>query len=109
MLRGLDELRKCSNVIFFSTSNFISNIDSAFVDRIVLKRFINAPTANCAYEIFRLSLNSLIDRGELAVDTMIYDDTSNTLVSQHMSQSVVSQETSSVDTSPALSYIPDMK
>ena len=74
MLRGLDKIRTCGNVIFFCTTNFISNIDSAFVDRVFLRRLINAPVVGCVYEILRSELNSLIQCGKVIFDTMIYDE-----------------------------------
>ncbi|KAI8935795.1 hypothetical protein NX059_007315 [Plenodomus lindquistii] len=74
MLRGLDALRKCANVLFICTTNYIDSIDSAFLDRIFLREHINVPAVNTVFEILRAELNGLLQSGRLTVARMIYDD-----------------------------------
>jgi hypothetical protein len=73
MLRGLDKIRRHSNVVFICTSNFISHIDSAFVDRCFLEEFIDVPAVDCVYEILRSELNGLIQQELVYSTTMIYE------------------------------------
>jgi AAA+ superfamily predicted ATPase len=73
MLRGLDKVRKQNNVIFICTSNFISNIDAAFVDRCFLEEFIDAPAVDCVYDILRSELNKLIKQDLVHSHTMVYE------------------------------------
>lgn len=74
MLRGLDKIRRHSNIVFICTSNFIGNIDSAFVDRCFLEEFIDVPTVDCVYDILRSELNGLIQQEVVYSNTMIYED-----------------------------------
>jgi hypothetical protein len=73
MLRGLDKIRRHSNIVFICTSNFISNIDSAFVDRCFLEEFIDVPAVDCVYDILRSELNGLIQQEVVCSNTMIYE------------------------------------
>ncbi|OCL13152.1 AAA-domain-containing protein [Glonium stellatum] len=60
VLTALDRLRHRPNVIVFCTSNLVSTIDSAFLDRVDVKQHISNPCPATAYEILRISLNELI-------------------------------------------------
>ncbi|ORY16261.1 P-loop containing nucleoside triphosphate hydrolase protein, partial [Clohesyomyces aquaticus] len=62
-LQGLDRMRKRPNVVFICTSNLQDNTDEAFMDRCGIKRFIDSPNVECAYEIFRSVVNELIKSG----------------------------------------------
>ncbi|KAH7391968.1 P-loop containing nucleoside triphosphate hydrolase protein [Pyrenochaeta sp. MPI-SDFR-AT-0127] len=74
ILRGLDKCRKHSNIIFFFTSNFISSLDPAFVDRCCIEEEISTPTTECAFEILRMEMNDLIDHGFIVFKTLIYEE-----------------------------------
>jgi hypothetical protein len=69
----LDKLRKSINVVWLFTTNLPEELDPAFVDRCRLKETINAPVASCVYEMLRTEINAKIRRGEILVDSMIYD------------------------------------
>lgn len=73
MLRGLDKIRRHANVVFICTSNFVSNIDTAFVDRCFLEEFVDAPAVDCVFDILRSELNNLIQQDMVRFDTMIYE------------------------------------
>lgn len=73
MLRGLDKIRRHGNIVFICTSNFIENIDGAFVDRCFLEEFIDVPAVDCVYDILRTELNRLIRQGLVFSDTMVYE------------------------------------
>jgi hypothetical protein len=73
VLTGLDKLRKSINVVWLFTTNLLEDLDPAFVDRCRLKEIINAPAASCAYDMLRTEINAKLRRGEILVDSMIYD------------------------------------
>ncbi|KAF2740395.1 AAA-domain-containing protein [Polyplosphaeria fusca] len=62
-LQGLDRLRRQSNVIFLCTSNLKDNLDSAFIDRCAIKQFMDTPSIECVYEIFRSVINEFMRNG----------------------------------------------
>lgn len=63
LLTGLDRMKANPNVIFFFTSNMYETLDSAFLDRCGLKRFIGPPCAVSQYEILRVRIQKLTNRG----------------------------------------------
>ncbi|KAF2142209.1 uncharacterized protein K452DRAFT_298194 [Aplosporella prunicola CBS 121167] len=60
LLTGLDRLRYRSNIIVLCTSNLLTAIDSAFLDRTDVKQFIPNPGERAIYDILRSSINELI-------------------------------------------------
>lgn len=74
MLRGLDAIRNCANVMFICTTNFIGNIDSAFLDRIFLREYVDIPGVNSIFEILRDELNALLRTGRMTFTRMVYDE-----------------------------------
>jgi hypothetical protein len=73
MLQGLDQLRRFPNVVCLFTTNLIENLDVAFISRCRLKKHIDVPVANGAFQILRHELNCLIKHGDIIVDTMLFD------------------------------------
>ena len=60
LLTALDRLRSLPNIIVLCTSNLISAIDQAFLDRVDIKQLIPCPSPAAIYNIFRSCLNELI-------------------------------------------------
>ncbi|KAL8720841.1 MAG: hypothetical protein Q9225_002358 [Loekoesia sp. 1 TL-2023] len=58
---ALDRLGRYPNVIVFCTSNLVQAIDSAFLDRIDVKQYIQEPSTRIRYEIFRRCYFDLIE------------------------------------------------
>ncbi|KAF1987676.1 AAA-domain-containing protein [Aulographum hederae CBS 113979] len=65
VLTGLDRIKHRSNVMVFCTSNLLSAIDSAFLDRVDIKQFIPNPCASAAYQILRTCFNEFVRCGIL--------------------------------------------
>lgn len=63
LLTALDKLRYRPNVIVLCTSNLLSVIDSAFLDRADIKQAIPNPSAAAAFEILRSTMNELLRSG----------------------------------------------
>ncbi|KAF2003437.1 AAA-domain-containing protein, partial [Amniculicola lignicola CBS 123094] len=68
LLQGLDKLRRRRNVLFLCTSNFKDCMDAAFVDRCGIKQYVETPSVECAYEIFRSVVNELIKNDLVTFD-----------------------------------------
>ncbi|KAK0282883.1 hypothetical protein LTR35_006675 [Friedmanniomyces endolithicus] len=60
LLTALDRLRHLPNVIVLCTSNLISPIDQAFLDRVDIKQLVPSPSPAAIYNILRSCLNELI-------------------------------------------------
>jgi len=60
LLTALDRLRHLPNVIVLCTSNLISAIDQAFLDRVDIKQLVPSPSPAAIYNILRSCLNELI-------------------------------------------------
>ncbi|KAK1823139.1 hypothetical protein LTR12_002442 [Friedmanniomyces endolithicus] len=60
LLTALDRLRHLPNVIVLCTSNLISAIDQAFLDRVDIKQMVPSPSPAAIYNILRSCLNELI-------------------------------------------------
>lgn len=60
LLTRLDRLRAHPNVLVLCTSNLISSIDQAFLDRVDIKQLIPCPSPEAVYNIFRSCLNELV-------------------------------------------------
>ncbi|KAK4561007.1 hypothetical protein LTR86_004962 [Recurvomyces mirabilis] len=60
LLTALDRIRRLPNVLVLCTSNLISEIDQAFLDRVDIKQHIPSPSAEAVYEILRSCLNEMI-------------------------------------------------
>ncbi|KAK2731587.1 hypothetical protein FQN57_003283, partial [Myotisia sp. PD_48] len=69
VLTALDRLRRHSNVVVLCTSNLLTALDSAFLDRIDIKQFIPSPAIKEIYEIFRSCLQSLSECGLIQGET----------------------------------------
>lgn len=63
LLTQLDKLRYRPNVLVLSTSNLAKAIDSAFVDRADIVRYIDLPPAKAVYEILRSCLLEFVTKG----------------------------------------------
>ncbi|EIN10675.1 AAA-domain-containing protein [Punctularia strigosozonata HHB-11173 SS5] len=63
LLTQLDKLRYRPNVLVLSTSNLAKAIDSAFVDRADVVRYIDLPPAKAVYEILRSCLLEFVAKG----------------------------------------------
>ncbi|KGQ01115.1 cytochrome c1, heme protein, mitochondrial [Paracoccidioides lutzii Pb01] len=63
ILTALDRLRHRPNVVVLCTSNLITALDSAFLDRVDIKQFIPHPTSRVIYEIYRSCLENLSECG----------------------------------------------
>ena len=59
LLTGLDRLRHYPNVIFLCTSNLVSALDPAFIDRVDIKQFMPHLSTRVIYEIFKDCLEEL--------------------------------------------------
>ncbi|EDN06744.1 predicted protein [Histoplasma mississippiense (nom. inval.)] len=59
LLTALDRLRHRQNVVVLCTSNLITALDSAFLDRVDIKQFMPNPSSRVIYEIFRSCLENL--------------------------------------------------
>lgn len=60
MLTGIDSLNNCANVLICCTSNLLSLIDPAFVDRADIVQFIGNPSKEAIKRILQNSLQELI-------------------------------------------------
>lgn len=61
VLTQLDQLRLLPNVLVLTTSNLTSTIDMAFVDRADLKQFVGQPSVEAIHQIFRSSIDELMN------------------------------------------------
>ncbi|PGH05312.1 hypothetical protein GX51_03033 [Blastomyces parvus] len=59
LLTALDRLRHRPNVVVLCTSNLITALDSAFLDRVDIKQFVPNPSSRIIYEIYRSCLENL--------------------------------------------------
>ncbi|KAK2879431.1 hypothetical protein FQN49_000891 [Arthroderma sp. PD_2] len=59
LLMALDRLRHHPNVVVLCTSNLLTALDSAFLDRVDIKQYVPPPSASGIYEIFRSCLEGL--------------------------------------------------
>ncbi|OJD16549.1 hypothetical protein AJ78_03286 [Emergomyces pasteurianus Ep9510] len=59
LLTALDRLRHRLNVVVLCTSNLITALDSAFLDRVDIKRFMPNPSGRVIYEIYKSCLENL--------------------------------------------------
>ncbi|USW57760.1 Putative pachytene checkpoint protein [Septoria linicola] len=60
LLTALDRLRALPNIIVLCTSNLLTAIDPAFLDRVDIKQLIPSPSPSAIYNIFRSCLNELV-------------------------------------------------
>ncbi|PGH10628.1 hypothetical protein AJ79_05342 [Helicocarpus griseus UAMH5409] len=63
LLTALDRLRHRPNVVVLCTSNLITALDSAFLDRVDIKQFMPNPSSRVIYEIYRSCLENLSQCG----------------------------------------------
>lgn len=70
-------MQKRTNVVFIATTNFITNVDPAFVDRCRYKQFVGAPLVEAGYEILRSQINEYIDNGLISAGTLIFGEAPN--------------------------------
>ncbi|KAK2779198.1 hypothetical protein FQN53_001521 [Emmonsiellopsis sp. PD_33] len=63
LLTGLDRLRHRHNTVVLCTSNLITALDSAFLDRVDIKQSIPHAPARVIYEIYRSCLENLSQCG----------------------------------------------
>ena len=94
LLTALDRLRHDSNVIVLCTSNLISAIDQAFLDRVDIKQLIPCPSAAAIYNIFRSCLNELVRSNVVGV-TAVHVSTASTSERKTASRASISGSSSS--------------
>jgi SpoVK/Ycf46/Vps4 family AAA+-type ATPase len=63
LLVALDRMREMPNMMMICTSNLISTIDPAFLDRADLKQYIPSPSSEAAYKILLSSFKELVRIG----------------------------------------------
>ena len=63
LLTALDRLRHLPNAIVLCTSNLITAIDQAFLDRVDIKQLVPSPSSIAIYNIFRCCFNELLKSG----------------------------------------------
>lgn len=63
LLTQLDSLHSYSNVLVLATSNLMTAIDDAFIDRADLKIHVALPSVTACYEILRSALEELMRAG----------------------------------------------
>ncbi|KAF2842689.1 AAA-domain-containing protein [Patellaria atrata CBS 101060] len=78
LLTALDRLRGYSNVMVFCTSNLISTIDPAFLDRVDVKQHVPNPCRRATYDILRSCLNELIRCGLVTNGESVENETGET-------------------------------
>ncbi|KAL1956152.1 hypothetical protein VTO42DRAFT_7587 [Malbranchea cinnamomea] len=66
LLTALDRLRHRPNVVVLCTSNLITALDSAFLDRVDIKQFVPHPSPSVIYEIYKSCLEDLCRCGLIA-------------------------------------------
>lgn len=59
--------------MFFCTTNLLTDVDSALIDRCYIETPVDVPSADCVFEILRTDLNSLIQCGKLDCNKLLYD------------------------------------
>ncbi|TVY24089.1 Pachytene checkpoint protein 2-like protein [Lachnellula hyalina] len=76
LLTGLDRAKGLANVIFLCTSNMVSSLDTAFLDRCGLRIAVNPPSSASQYAILCGRIQKLIDRGHITSDRSLplYDE-----------------------------------
>ncbi|KAH8815416.1 P-loop containing nucleoside triphosphate hydrolase protein [Xylogone sp. PMI_703] len=74
LLRGLDKIRTCPNVIVLCTSNMIDCLDSAFLDRCGLQLLVDSPTFPSQYTILRNSFLRMMSQGIISYERTQYGD-----------------------------------
>ncbi|TVY51448.1 Pachytene checkpoint protein 2-like [Lachnellula cervina] len=65
LLTGLDRAKGLANVIFLCTSNMVSSLDTAFLDRCGLRIAVNPPSNASQYTILRGRIQKLVDQGHI--------------------------------------------
>jgi len=60
LLTGLDKLRSKNNVLIFTTSNLMQNMDEAFLDRVDLSIPVSSPSLQATYTILRTCFLEMI-------------------------------------------------
>ncbi|WPH03764.1 P-loop containing nucleoside triphosphate hydrolase protein [Acrodontium crateriforme] len=73
LLMGLDKLHKLPNVQVLCTTNLLSVIDTAFLDRVDTKQLVPSPSSSAIYGIFRSCLNELVRSGLIDTKTIQTD------------------------------------
>ncbi|KAF1814875.1 AAA-domain-containing protein, partial [Eremomyces bilateralis CBS 781.70] len=68
LLTALDRLKTRTNILIMCTSNIVSALDRAFLDRVDDIQHIKSPSKNVAYEIFRSCLTELVRCGIFTPD-----------------------------------------
>jgi SpoVK/Ycf46/Vps4 family AAA+-type ATPase len=60
-------------VVFIATTNLLSTMDKAFLDRCSIKKQIPNPTDNASFEIVRRVINKSISQGLVYCDSLVLD------------------------------------
>ncbi|KAF2683495.1 P-loop containing nucleoside triphosphate hydrolase protein [Lentithecium fluviatile CBS 122367] len=122
LLTGLDRLREFPNVVFIATTNLLSTIDKAFLDRCCIKQEIRNPSGSVSYEVLRGAINKRIDQGLVRCDSWVFDEgnghAENTMDDASLSEELTYDHATSARASEAgatnsnggneLAHIPDL-
>lgn len=73
VLTSLDQIKTKKNVLILCTSNMLSSIDEAFLDRVDVKMFIGAPNVAARYQILKSCLVELMQKNIIAPAEHIKD------------------------------------
>lgn len=68
LLTSLDKLKTRQNVLILSTSNLLSVIDGAFLDRVDICQHVPAPSVAAVYNILLSSMHELIRCGIVTLE-----------------------------------------
>ena len=100
LLTALDRMRGLPNVIVLCTSNLITAIDRAFLDRVDIKQLIPCPSPAAIYNIFQSCLNELI-RSKLVDFGPVQISTTPTPTHDDPTQAARGSSSSSLSSSPS--------
>jgi hypothetical protein len=70
-LTGLDRTKRYPNIVFLCTSNLLSSLDAAFLDRCGLKVEVDLPSLASQYAILRGRIHRLISRGIILSEAVL--------------------------------------
>jgi Cdc6-like AAA superfamily ATPase len=87
LLTQIDKYRSKKNVLILATSNLVDAIDSAFLDRVDIKKYVGNPSEEGIYKILSSGILELVEKGliiqpqkpilkwdELQVDSPSFED-----------------------------------
>jgi len=63
LLTQIDKYRSKKNVLILATSNLVDAIDSAFLDRVDIKKYVGNPSQEGIYKILSSGISELVEKG----------------------------------------------